>query len=101
MLYSRPSFTELDSRARIRGSRDPLGLQPVWTALGRRVVSNLTTVSSSLRNFTTLLLSRYFADRALEEGVISRESYLAAFLKVEQLCAYSRVAHRPHDLELD
>ena len=100
-IVTRPFFTQLDPRARIRGSRDPLGLQPVWTAFGRRVVSNLTTVSSSLRNFTTVLIARYFADRALEEGIISHEGYLPAFLKVEQLCAYSRVAHRPEDSDLD
>ncbi len=51
-----PFLTDLDSRGDVKGSRDPLGLQAIWTHFGRKVVGNLTTVSSSLRGFTTTLL---------------------------------------------
>ncbi len=30
-----PFLTALDSRAKIKGSRDPLGIQPIWTRLRR------------------------------------------------------------------
>jgi hypothetical protein len=57
-----------DPRAKIQGSRDPLGAQPVWSGFGRKLVSNLTTVSNSVRGFTVLLLGHYFGERLIEEG---------------------------------
>jgi hypothetical protein len=82
-------LTDLDSRAAIKGSRDPLGTQSIWVPLGRRVVGNLTTVSTSVRDFTVLILGFWFVQRALDEG--SQESDLSLFLKWEQLCGYARV----------
>ena len=35
-----------DPRANVQGSRDPLGLQPIWSRFGREVVTNLTTVTA-------------------------------------------------------
>src|SRR5678809_1243786 len=90
-----PFLTLLDPRAKIKGSRDPLGLQPIWTRFGRRVVRNLTTVTTSAREFTTLLLGLFFAEQALEAGDITDESrFVECFLKFEQLAAYSRYAWR-------
>lgn len=83
-----PFLTQLDSRAAIKGSRDPLGVQAIWSRLGRRVVGNLTTVSNSVRDFTVLLLGYYFAERVADEG--GTEGDLATFLKWEQLAAYAR-----------
>jgi hypothetical protein len=51
-----PFLTALDSRAAVKGSSDPLGIQPIWTRLGRQVIGNLTTASNSVRDFTTLIL---------------------------------------------
>ena len=51
-----PFLTDLDPQAAIKGSRDPLGIQPIWTRMGRHVVGNLTTVSTSVRDFTTTIL---------------------------------------------
>jgi len=87
-MLTQPFLTDLDSRAAVKGSRDPLGIQPIWTRLGRHVIGNLTTVSTSVRDFTTLLLGYYFAERVAEEG--GREGDLATFLKWEQLAAYAR-----------
>jgi len=56
--------------------------------LGRHVVGNLTTVSTSVRDFTTLLLGYYFAERVAESG--GGDGDLAVFLKWEQLAAYAR-----------
>jgi len=61
-MLSVPVLSELDSRAAVKGSRDPLGIQRIWTRLGRHVVGNLTTVSDSVRDFTTLLLGYYLAE---------------------------------------
>lgn len=91
-----PFLTDLDSRAAIKGSRDPLGLQAVWTHFGRKVVGNLTTVSNSVRGFTTLLLGYYFAEQVRDLDGTGGESILNAFLKFEQLAAYSRL-HVNHD----
>src|ERR1043166_6975840 len=66
-MLSIPFLTELDSRAAIKGSRDPLGVQPIGTRLGRHVVGNLTTVSNSVRDFTVTLLGYYFAERVAQE----------------------------------
>lgn len=79
-----------DPRARIKGSRDPLGVQPIWWAFGREVVGNLTTQTNSCRGFAVLLLGRYFAQRLLEYEEIDEEDVLNAFLRFEQICGYAR-----------
>ena len=77
-------------RLNIRGSRDPLGLVPIWGDFGRKVVENLTTASNSARGFTTLLLGLHFAER-VPAGQPDREALrLAAFIKFEQLAGFAR-----------
>jgi len=83
-----PFLTDIDPQAAIKGSRDPLGVQTVWARLGRNVVGNLTTVTTSVRDFTTTLLGYYFAERVANEA--ARDSDLAVFLRWEQLAAYAR-----------
>ncbi len=87
-MLTTPFLTDLDLRAAVKGSRDPLGIQQIWTRLGRHVVGNLTTVSNSLRDFTTLLLGYYFAAGLADE--LGPGTELATFLKWEQLAAYAR-----------
>ena len=65
-----------------------LGLQTIWARLGRNVVGNLTTVSTSARDFTTLILGYYFAERVANEA--PGDGDLAVFLRWEQLAAYAR-----------
>jgi len=89
-LLDVPFLTDLDSRAAVKGSRDPLGIQAIWTRFGRHVVGNLTTVSNSVRDFTTLLLGYWFAERIADERGPGSE--LATFLKWEQLAAYARAS---------
>ncbi len=86
-MLQTPFLTDLDSRAAVKGSRDPLGIQQIWTRLGRAVVGNLTTVSSSVRDFTTLLVGYYFTERLAEK--LGSGSELNVFLKWEQLAAYA------------
>ena len=79
-----------DPRARVKGSRDPLGVQPIWSTFGRHIIANLTTVTDSLRGFTVLLLGRYFGERLLRDGEIEEEEVVDVFLRVEQVCGYAR-----------
>jgi hypothetical protein len=83
-----PFLTDLDSRAAIKGSRYPLGVQAVWTRLGRGVIGNLTTVSTSVRDFTVTMLGYYFAGIVAEETGAGEDSNV--FLRWEQLAAYAR-----------
>jgi hypothetical protein len=86
-----PFLTDIDSRAEIKGSRDPLGFVPVWSRFGRKVVGNLSTVSNSVRGFTTLLLGYYFAEQLRGSSGIDQKSTLEAFLKFEQMASYARL----------
>lgn len=88
MALSTPFLTALDSRAAVKGSRDPLGVQQIWSNLGREIVGNLTTVTNSLRDFTITLMGYHFADQiASETGAGAAD---AIFLKWEQIAAYAR-----------
>ena len=94
-----PFLTLEDPNAKIKGSRDPLGVQPIWATFGRHVVTNLTTVSTSVRGFTTLLLGRYFAADLVERGMAPKEDALDIFLRMEQICAYAQyVGHGVDDV---
>jgi hypothetical protein len=88
MKVTAPFLTDVDPRASVKGSRDPLGLQSIWTSFGRHVVGNLTTVSTSLRDFTVTILGYYFVDRLRRQG--AGDGDLACFLKWEQLAGYAR-----------
>src|SRR6266542_3754123 len=83
-----PFLTDIDPQAAVKGSRDPLGLQTIWARLGRHVVGNLTTVSTSVRDFATLVLGYYFAERVANEA--AGDGDLAVFLRWEQVAAYAR-----------
>jgi hypothetical protein len=83
-------LTQEDPRAKIQGSRDPLGLQPIWASFGRRVVTNLTSTTTSVRGFTTHMLARYFGERLVEAGDAREHEVLGIFLRMEQIAAYAR-----------
>ena len=87
-----------DPNAKIKGSRDPLGMQPVWVSFARHLISNLTTQTTSVRGFTIFILGRYFANLLVEDRAISREKVVDVFLRMEQLGAYARyVKHNVQD----
>ncbi len=83
-----PFLTDLDERAKVRGSRDPLGVQPVWDSFGRGLIGNLTTVSNSVRDFKELLLGYWFVGRIVQDDDAKKS--LAVFLRWEQLASYAR-----------
>lgn len=82
----------LDDRAKPKGSRDPLGFELVWTHYGRQIIGNLTTITSSLNNFSAAILGFKWANElhgdlppSLKQAAI-RET----FLRYEQLAGYLR-----------
>jgi len=83
-----PFLTDLDPRASVKGSRDPLGIQAIWGRFGRYVIGNLSNASSSARDFTILMLGYHFATQVADKAGAGTE--LATFLKWEQLAAYAR-----------
>lgn len=87
-----PFLSLLDDRAKPKGSRDPLGFELVWTHFGRKVVGNLTTITSSVENFTVALLGFYWAHQIHGNAdKDSREQLIReTFLRYEQLAAYLR-----------
>lgn len=78
----------MDERSRPKGSRDPLGIEAIWSYMGRKVVGNLTTVTSNLDNFMVSLLCCAHASAATDQ----LEQIQTNFLRAEQLAAYLRLA---------
>lgn len=78
----------MDERSRPKGSRDPLGIEAIWSDMGRKVVGNLTTVTSNLDNFMVNLLCCAYASTAPDP----LEQIQTNFLRAEQLAAYLRLA---------
>jgi len=63
----------------------------IWTRLGRRVVGNLSTVTTSVKDFKTLVLGfALIQDLQRKAGPEKDVDDLAAFLRWEQLAAYTR-----------
>lgn len=77
-----------DERSRPKGSRDPLGIEAIWSTLGRQVVGNLTTVTHNLSNFIVALLCCHHANGRPGE----LDEIQERFLRAEQLAAYLRLA---------
>lgn len=83
----------LDDRARPKGSRDPLGFEMVWTWFGRRVVGNLTTVTSSWRIFAVGLLGFHWCNKLCRDNPLIKDRQQVMqehFIRYEQLAAYLR-----------
>jgi hypothetical protein len=90
----------LDDRARPKGSRDPLGFELIWTHFGRKVVGNLTTITSSWRIFSVGLLGFYWCNQLCRD-VHPQEKQTALqqhFIRYEQLAAYLRSSANDHEL---
>jgi len=82
----------LDDRAKPKGSRDPLGFELVWSYFGRKVVGNLTTITSSIENFAVALLGFHWANE-LNAHVNNEDKQKAVretFLLYEQVAGYLR-----------
>ena len=77
-------ITEPDINFRIKGSRDPLGFQPIWQKLGRKVIKDLSTVSGNIRDFQLMSFAWYFWEDRPDIN------FMTFFYKFEQACAYTR-----------
>ena len=85
-------FTALAPEEQAQGSRDPLGLLPIWSRVGRGLAGNVTTVSGDLRGWTSLIVMvGLYADRVAKR--VLDESDTEPLFRAEQLIAYSRVLH--------
>ncbi len=73
-----------DPRELPKGSRDPLGFEVIWTRYGRKIVSNLTTITGSIEEFLTALYGFYLSQAEDEE------EQRHCFLRYEQLAGYLR-----------
>lgn len=83
----------LDERAKPKGSRDPLGFELVWSHFGRKVIGNLTTITSSMDNFAVALLGFYWANQLVPvdgEESARHKQIREVFLRYEQLTGYVR-----------
>ena len=77
-----------DDRSKPKGSRDPLGIEAIWSFLGRKVVGNLTTITNNLDNFIVALLCCYHGNsRSTDLNAIQQD-----FMRAEQLADYLRLA---------
>lgn len=79
-------FTLLDDSLRPRGSRDPLGIELLWSRVGRKLVGNLTTVTAHLDNFILTLVGFHLC---VNEK--SGQTDWVSFERFEQLTARARV----------
>lgn len=86
MTVASPFLTEMDPRLQVQGSRDALGSQAVWAAVGRQLVGNLTLSSNDVAGFRTLLVGYGLAE---DEAEMSER--LRIFLRWEQVAAGCRV----------
>jgi len=90
----------LDDRAKPKGSRDPLGFELTWSYFGRRVIGNLTTITSSLDNFAVALLGFYWSNQ-LNESIEEQNRHKPirdTFLRYEQLVDYIRYFGNAKDI---
>jgi hypothetical protein len=82
-------LSALDERARPKGSRDPLGIEAIWSHTGRQLVGNLTTVTANLENFIVALLCCHHASG----GAADLEEVQQQFMRAEQLAAYLKLSN--------
>ena len=77
-------YTDQDPNFRIKGSRDPLGFQPLWQSLGRTVIKYLSTVSINIKDFQILSYAWFFY------GDRDPKDFLKFFYKFEQAYGFAR-----------
>lgn len=89
-LLNNVFFTEKDDSISGTSQRDPLGLQPIWSFYGRRVINHLTTISTSIHGFREVLLCLAVCREVYVEK--SRFSFAELILFFEQLFIYTSIS---------
>ena len=82
------AFTALDPDFKPKGSRYPLGFQPIWAEVGLKLIKDLSTVSGNINDFKILCFAKYFFYYIKEQK--DERLFLPFFLRVEQAFAYAR-----------
>lgn len=85
------AFTAIDPDFKPKGSRDPLGFQPIWAETGRKLIKDLSTVSANINDFKILCFVRYFFEHYQKQK--DEKDFLPYFLRMEQVFAYARRRH--------
>jgi len=69
-----PYFTNFDEGlTRISGGRDPLGLLPVWSAFGRKLVPNIASPVGRLEGIKAVLLILWLSDEPKLRALLSAD----------------------------
>lgn len=89
-LLNNVFFTEKDDNISGTSQRDPLGLQPIWSFYGRRVINHLTTISTNIHGFREVLLCLAICKEVYVEK--SKFSYADLILFFEQLFIYTSIS---------
>jgi hypothetical protein len=83
-----------DPRQRPKGTRDSLGFEQIWTLYGRKIISGITTITSSLDNFIIALLGFYLSEENTNNENSQEKAHF--FIRYEQLMAYLRLEKNPN-----
>jgi len=86
-------FSALDPNFRVKGSRDPLGFQSIWSRKGRKVIAHLSTVSQDLTDFMILSYATFFFQSKDDRQSRDSRFFVNFFLKFEQACSFARMLY--------
>jgi len=79
-------FTQIDPDFKLKGSRDPLGFQSVWSHAGHKLIAHLSTVSTNIVDFQILCYAQFwYKSRSKDDN-----RFVPFFIKIEQAFAYAR-----------
>lgn len=83
-----PFFTDADrDLVRVGGIRDPLGLQQVWSAVGRGLVPNLASPVTQVNGIKAVLLVYWLAESQLET-FLAKRNFRKFFRLMEGIVEY-------------
>ncbi|GJH02727.1 hypothetical protein [Paraburkholderia terrae] len=78
-----PYFTAVDpALSRSSGGRDPLGLLPVWSAFGRRLVPNLASPVAQVTGIKAVVLIQWLADQDSMQRLLEHEGARRRFFRL-------------------
>lgn len=86
-------FTAEDTSITGKSQRDPLGLQPIWSFYGRKVINHLTTISTTLHGFREVLLCLSICSD-VKDIQNKSFSYPQLILLFEQLFIYTAISKK-------
>jgi hypothetical protein len=78
-----PYFTDADpALSRSSGGRDPLGLLPVWSAFGRRLVPNLASPVGQVNGIKAVVLIQWLANLDKLQPLLERDGARRRFFRL-------------------